>query len=137
MDFALIEADFQQYYNLDLTELLNNKFTRYCRLLHHLPFESRFAQKYLPSKDWTWEKETQARILNVLDALYCHVVNMTKSKGQPSRKIADLFQPDYVKAAKEEAERQRKEQDTLTSAELSVMKDFWKKRNYKAKSYVD
>lgn len=133
MDFALIEADFQQFYGLELEPMLHGKFIRFCRLLANLPFESRFVQKYLPSKDWDWDKETRAQMLNLLDAIYCHIVNLTKSKGQPLRKVADLFQPDYVKAAKEEAKKRRREEETITPEELAEMKDFWQDYNHKVR----
>lgn len=137
VDFELIEADFQQFYNLDLESLLVTSFQRYARLLLHLPFESRFVQKYSPSKDWSWEKETQARILNMLDAIYSHLANMTKGKGQPSRKVAELFQPEYVKKAKAEAEEARREAERISREDFEEIKEFWKTRNYKVRKDVN
>ncbi|MBR5495299.1 MAG: hypothetical protein IKV71_06705, partial [Psychrobacter sp.] len=67
-DFEIIEADFQQYYNIDVSTL---GFQRYARLLINLPLEARFIKKYVPSKDWDFDKETQSRILMMLDVISC------------------------------------------------------------------
>lgn len=105
-DFEIIEADFQQYYNLDLSSL---KFRRYARLLLNLPMESRFIQKYSPFKDWNWDKEVQSRILQMLDLISCHLVNMNRKKGTKAIKASEQFQPDYVKDAKNQAKKNKKE----------------------------
>lgn len=105
-DYEIIEADFQQYYHLDVATL---KFRRYARLLINLPIESRFAQKYLPSKDWNWDKEVQSRILQMLDIISCSLVNMHRKKGTKAIKPSEQFQPDYVKEAKKQAKENKRE----------------------------
>lgn len=77
------------------------------------------------------------RMLNVLDAIYCHIVNITRSKGQPAREVAELFQPDYVKHAKEESDRQRREEEKITPKEFEKIKDFWQSYNHKVGKNVD
>ena len=88
---------------------LARRFKRFCRLLVNLPIESRFMKKYIPSKDWDFDKETQSRILLMLDVISCQLSNMFKKKGIKPRKPDEQFQPDYVKEAKKEAKKQKKE----------------------------
>ena len=66
-------------------------------------------QKYLPFKDWDWDKEVQSRILQMLDIISCHLVNMNRKKGTKALKPQDQFQPDYVKEAKKQAKEDKKE----------------------------
>ena len=105
-DFEIIEADFQQFYNLDVGKL---KFQRYARLLINLPRESRFIQKYLDFKDWTWEKEVQSQILRAIEAFTAVYVNSNRKKGTKKAKVPDLMEPDYVKQAKKNFEKRKKE----------------------------
>ena len=114
-DYEIIEADFQQYYNIDIATL---KFCRYARLLVNLPMESRFFRQYVESKDWNWDKEVQSRILLMLDIISCQISNMGKKKGAKPRKPDEQFQPSYVKEAKKHAERKKKE------ANLEEMEDL-------------
>ena len=105
-DFEIVEADFQQYYNLDVSTL---GFQRYARLLINLPLESRFVQKYSPFKDWNWDKEVQSRILQMLDLISCHLVNMHRKKGTKAVKVGEQFQPDFVLEAKKALKNEKKE----------------------------
>lgn len=117
-DYEIIEADFQQYYNLDIASL---KFRRYARLLVNLPMESRFVQKYLPSKDWDWDKEVQSRILQMLDIISCHLVNMHRKKGTKAIKPSEQFQPDYVKDAKKMAKESKRETAKIEQEDLAAI----------------
>lgn len=126
-DFEIIEADFQQFYNLDVSSL---GFQRYARLLLNLPIESRFVQKYSPFRDWDWDKEVQSRILQMLDLISCHLVNMHRKKGTKPVKVGEQFQPDYVKEAKKEIKAGKKE--SAKEAQEDLAKIF-EKRNSKVK----
>ena len=117
-DYEIIEADFQQYYNLDIASL---KFRRYARLLVNLPIESRFVQKYLPSKDWDWDKEVQSRILQTLDIISCHLANMHRKKGTKAIKPSEQFQPDYVKEAKNMAKENKRETAKTDQEDLAAI----------------
>lgn len=117
-DYEIIEADFQQYYNLDIASL---KFCRYARLLMNLPIESRFVQKYLPSKDWDWDKEVQSRILQMLDIISCHLVNMHRKKGTKAIKPSEQFQPDYVREAKNMAKENKRETAKTEQEDLAAI----------------
>lgn len=117
-DYEIIEADFQQYYNLDIASL---KFCRYARLLMNLPIESRFVQKYLPSKDWDWDKEVQSRILQMLDIISCHLVNMHRKKGTKAIKPNEQFQPDYVREAKNMAKENKRETAKTEQEDLAAI----------------
>lgn len=117
-DYEIIEADFQQYYSLDIATL---KFRRYARLLINLPIESRFVQKYLPSKDWDWDKEVQSRILQMLDIISCHLANMHRKKGTKAIKPSEQFQPDYVKDAKKMAKESKRETAKIEQEDLAAI----------------
>lgn len=131
VDAEIIEADFQQYYHLEFDPLFRQNFPRYCRLLLQLPFESRFIQKYCPSKDWDWNKEIQSHILHQLDIISCQLANMAKKPGCAPAKPQDLLQPDYVKRAKNEAEKRAREEQRLSAADFEEIKRFWQKYNSK------
>ena len=130
-DFEIIEADFQQYYNLDVGCI---KFQRYARLLVNLPAESRFVQKYSPFKDWNWDKEVQSRILQMLDLISCHLVNMHRKKGTKALKVGDQFQPEYVSEAKKDAKKHKKESAIEDQEELA---NIFEKRNKNVKKLED
>ena len=98
-DYEIIEADFQQYYHLDIAEV---KFRRYARLLLNLPPESRMVQKYSAFKDWNWDKEVQVQILHSLDVLVAMYANSHKKKSTAPIKAPPLIQPKYVEEAKKE-----------------------------------
>lgn len=120
----IIEADFFQYYNLDIDEI---GFSKCARLLLQLPFESRFVQAHCESKDWDWDKEVQSRILMKLDTISCQLANIFKKKGTQSSKPDKQFQPDYVKDAKKELDRQRS--NKYNKEDMEKIKAFWAKRN--------
>ena len=126
-DFEILEADFQQYYNLDISLL---GFRRFARLLLNLPLGSRFAQKYIPSKDWDWDKEVQSRILLQLDTISCQLSNMFRKKGTKPRKPSEQFQPNYVKDAKVEANGKKKIANEDAQKDLA---EIFEKRNSNVK----
>lgn len=126
-DFEIVEADFQQFYHLDVSSL---GFRRYARLLVNLPAESRMVQKWSAFKDWSWDKEVQSQILRMLDLISCNMVNMNRKKGTRPLKVGEQFQPDYVKQAKKDAKKQKREESAVTQEELA---DIFEKRNSKVK----
>ena len=85
-------------------------------------------QKYLPSKDWDWDKETRSRILMELDIISCQLTNLFRKKGSKPRKPGEQFQPDYVKEAKKTAGDQKKALNEDSSRELA---EIFGKRNNK------
>lgn len=88
-------------------------------------------KKYVPSKDWDFDKETQSRILMMLDVISCQLANVFKKKNAKPRKPADQFQPDYVKEAKKEAQRQKKESLQQDQSDLA---EIFMKRNSNVKT---
>lgn len=126
-DFEIIEADFQQYYNLDISTL---KFRRYARLLANLPSESRFVQKYSPFKDWNWDKEVQSQILHSIDTIATLYVNANRKKGTKPAKAPELVQPDYVADAKKQVKKRKVENNKEYLAEIE---EIFKERNNKVK----
>ncbi len=130
-DFEIIEADFQQFYNLNLQNELARGLFRCCRLLLNLPMESRFIRKYSPTKDWSWADETRSRILAYLDSIDCRLHNMTKKKSAKIAKPGEQFQPDYVKEAKEKYSEERRRR--VSKESLQRIQDFWHQRNPNAK----
>ena len=127
-DFEIIEADFQQYYHLDVSTL---GFRRYARLLINLPAESRFVRKYSPFRDWSWDKEMQAQILRAVDTIATLYANTHRKKGQKALESPELVQPDYVARAKKDAKRQKRDDQAATLGEL---KAFFEKRNNTARN---
>ena len=87
-------------------------------------------KKYVPSKDWDFDKETQSRILMTLDVISCQLSNLFKKKGAKPRKPSDQFQPDYVKEAKESAEKMKKEWGEEAQKDLA---EIFEKRNNQVK----
>lgn len=86
-----------------------------------------------PAKDWSWDKEVQSRILAKLDEIACMFANYHKKKGAKTAERADQFQPDYVKEAKEEAEKRKKDvaKAKYNAEEMQKIKNFWQQRNGK------
>ena len=88
-------------------------------------------KKYIPSKDWDFDKETQSRILMMLDVISCQLSNMFKKKGVKPRKPQEQFQPDYVRDAKKDAKKQKKE---ISLEEQKDLAEIFEKRNSNVKS---
>ena len=126
-DFEIIEADFQQFYSIDVSTL---GFRRYARLLINLPPESRFIQKISPFKDWTWDKEMQSQILHTLDTLVIQYANAHRKKGSPAIKIPPQIQPDYVSQAKKEVKKNKRDDNREKQKDLA---EIFEKRNQKVK----
>lgn len=128
VDFDIIEADFQQFYNLDVSKV---GFRRYARLLLNLPEESRFIRKYAPLKDWNWDRETQSQILLAIQNLGKIYIDANRKKGRPRTPEIKQMQPDYVAEAKKKIERERKEDAGM---DLEEFKKIFENRNYRVTS---
>lgn len=128
--FALVEADFQQFYHLDLVQVVNERygFLRFCRLFVNLPAEGRLKTKYAPAGGWTYRDETLSRILHEIADLKSVTYNSKRKKGQKPIKTPEQFQPDYVKKAKDDyIKRQKKLRNRKEDA--AAMRNFWQSRN--------
>lgn len=95
----------------------------------NLPPESRFMQKIIPSKDWNFDRETQSRILLMLENISCQIHNVNRKKGTKAAKPSEQFQPEYVKKAKEDYERAEKQRKKYTKEEMDTLKNFMQRRN--------
>lgn len=131
-EFSLVEADFQQYYHLNLLEVCpyadgrRSGFLRYARLFENLPAESRIFRKLVPAANWTWRDETLSQILQELNILTTLTYNMNKRKTAKSAKAMKKFEPDYVAETRERLEKEKKAQQAEEQAEL---KEFWQQLN--------
>ncbi len=86
-----------------------------------------------PAKDWNWDREVQSRILAKLDELSCMFANSHKKKNAKKVEPAEQFQPDYVKKAKQEAEKKKQEKTKISKEEMEKIHNFWQKRYQKVK----
>lgn len=133
-EFALVEADFQQYYQLDLetycTDVLNKGrgFLRYVRLFANLPSKSRIMLKLAPAGGWSWRDETMSRILTELSAIKAITFNSNRTKSQKPMKPDEQFQPEEVKVAKDEYVEWQKEQKNQPE-DADATRAFWQARN--------
>lgn len=131
-EFSLLEADFQQFYHLNLLETCpyadgrRSGFLRYARLFENLPTESRIFRKLAPAASWTWRDETLSQILQELNILRVMTYNMNKRKNAKSAKVMKKFEPKYVTTAREEIENTKKRQQ---AEERSELKEFWRELN--------
>lgn len=131
-EFSLLEADFQQYYRLNLLEACphadgrRSGFLRYARLFKNLPVESRIFRKLVPAASWTWRDETSSQILQELNILRTMTYNMNKRKTAKSARAMKKFEPEYITTAREELEELKKRERTEEREELE---DFWRELN--------
>ena len=96
-----------------------------------LPQNSRTVLALCPPAEWSWDKETQSRILAKLDLILVTITNAFRDKKKSSpAKPEEQWQPQCVKEAKEEAQRKKHE---FTDEEMEALKAFWKARNRNAK----
>lgn len=122
-----MEADFQQYYNLDVSQL---PFRRYARLFTNLPEGSRVVCKYSDFQDWNWDREIQTQILHTLDSIVVMYANVHRKKGTRPHEVPPLAQPDYVEKAKKKMKANKVESSKSNQIELAKI---FEKRNNKAK----
>lgn len=131
-EFSLVEADFQQYYHLNLLEACpyadgrRSGFLRYARLFENLPVESRIFRKLVPAASWTWRDETLSQILQELNILTTLTYNMNKRKTAKPAKTMKKFEPEYVSEMRKQLDKDRKKQQSEEQADL---KDLWQQLN--------
>lgn len=92
--------------------------------------ESRYFKKHLESKDWTWDREVQSRILLQLDVISCEIANLAKKKNAKPAKPQKQFQPDYVEAAKKNYKAQKHED---MKEDLADLKSIFEEKNNNTK----
>ena len=126
-DFEIIEADFQQYYQLDVSTL---KFRRFARLLKNLPAEARWIQAHAPLKDWNWDREMQTHILHSIDTLGVMFANANRKKGTKRAKVPPPLRPDYVTKGTKSLNQKKREDNKAKSEELAR---FFEKREAQMK----
>lgn len=131
-EFSLVEADFQQYYHLNLLEACpdtdgcRSGFLRYARLFENLPVESRIFRKLVPAASWTWRDETLSQILQELNILTTLTYNMNKRKTAKPAKTMKKFEPEYVSEMRKQLDKDRKKQQ---AEEQDDLKDLWQHLN--------
>lgn len=127
-DFGVVEADFQQYYRLDLEAICRTGtgFLRYARLFNNLPPDSRTYRKWSPGAEWSWGDETQSRILYELSQIKALLYNTNRKKGQKPLEPDKLFQPKHVLEVKEKYAELDKQKRTKDQEDIE---SFWKRRN--------
>lgn len=123
MEFEVLEADFQQYYGIDLIKMLRNGgFSRFCRLAINLPQQSRFYVKLYPEVQWTWQEELLSNIFMAITNFNVDYHNANRAKGNPAvKRIEKPFRPNYDKPEHEkDLEKERRKQ------QVKKAKEFWK-----------
>ena len=131
-EFGLVEADFQQYYHLNLLEACpyadgrRSGFLRYARLFENLPVESRVFRKLVPAASWTWRDETLSQILQELNTLTTLTYNMNKRNTAKPAKVMKKFEPEYVAEMRKQLDEERKKRQ---AEEQDDLKDFWQHLN--------
>lgn len=133
-DFALVEADFQQYYQLNLEEMYaimretGAGFLRYARLFANLPVESRTISNTNKAATWSWHDETLSSILFEIRRLNATYYNTHTEKTAKKETIQPQERPGYVQEAIDEYREFEKEQKRSRDEIDVVMKDFWQSR---------
>ncbi len=133
-EYDLVEADFQQYYHIDLEskfDIMRRRgvgFARFSRLFINLPPESRIMRKVCPAVSWSWDDEVSSRILYSLGVISAQIANMGLKKGAKRIKPDEQFQPDYITKAKKEYV-ERKKMEKMQTRDVEAMKEFWRARN--------
>jgi len=90
--FDELEADFQEYYNLDIAQV---KSERAARLLFQLPHKSRVYTAISPANTWGWEEVLANKTAHLLELL---VWMKTKDAQKRSpRNKPRPFVPEFMK----------------------------------------
>lgn len=132
-DFSLAEADFQQYYGIDLDKYYRDKilrhrgFWRYARLFSELPPESRSVMKVNPVESWDYTKDVLSRILQELRIIASIDYNINRRTGTKAVKPEKHFEPDYVTEARKNYEEYLS-QEAEVAEEIEQMGEFWEQR---------
>jgi hypothetical protein len=122
-----LEADFQQYYNLDLIDMMESPrgMFRAARLAFQMPKESRYVSKLDPSIQWSWQDSYLMFMSYSLRQLVW--VKSKDSQRKPPRNAPELMGPQFILKAMKDAEKNTKQlgsrkhipdAQTMTSDEL-------------------
>ncbi len=102
-----IEADFQQFYSLDMWGLIRSGgIQRAARLFTQLPQQARYVKKIEPIASWDWSELYLMQIAFSIRQLVWSKTKGAQKKvptGQP-----ELVAPDFIHKAIKEAEKKRK-----------------------------
>ena len=119
------EADFQQYYQINLDTAVKEDFARVSRLFAQLPPTSRVFCKASPLQDWTWDREMQSQILLQLGVISDQLSKFgTKKRIKAPRQL----QPDYVEAGKKKLKKLQKDKKRKEANGAVADIEFWQNR---------
>lgn len=90
--FDELEADFQQYYNLDISQVPR---ARAARLLYQLPQNCRTFCKIEPANQWGWREILLNKANYTLELLAWQ--NTQDATKKPPRNIPKPFIPDFMR----------------------------------------
>lgn len=90
--FDELEADFQQYYNLDISQVPRQ---RAARLLFQLPQNCRTFCKIEPANQWGWNEILLNKATYALDILAWQ--NTQDATKKPPRNVPKPFMPDFMR----------------------------------------
>ena len=120
----LLEADFLQFYNVDICDIANSRIES---LIINLPSESRFIRSLAPEIEWSWSDEMLSRILLAIESLTEIIIKtQPRKKGRHQPKLPELkqFQPEYVRLAKA-----RSAKTSNNNVDVEYTKTFWHGNN--------
>ena len=97
-----LEADFQQYYNLNINCVQNDRVRR---LTYQLPAESRIMIKLQPANEWNYDRLLLSKIEYSIERVYYSLFSSKENKLPKP----ELFMPPEIKEliAKQKAEEKK------------------------------
>jgi len=99
-----LEADFQQYYNINLADaIINDDFSRLARLAIQLPHNSRYIMKIDPTLAWGWSD-----LFAMIQAHSLRQLVWTKTKDatkKTPKNAPEMIGPQYILDAMKKAEK--------------------------------
>lgn len=107
--FEELEADFQQYYNLDVAYV---KPARAARLLFQLPRTCRVFLSIEPANQWGWSEVLLNKIEYALQVLAWQNTNEGVKKVKQTEKPV-LFRPDFIKDKAVDSDIERHDTDSI------------------------
>lgn len=107
--FDALEADFQQYYNLDVAYV---KPARAARLLFQLPNTSRVFLAIEPSNQWGWSEVLLNKIEYALQVLQWQNTNEGVKKSKQTERPTP-FKPDFIKEKASDSDIERNDTDAI------------------------
>jgi hypothetical protein len=110
--FDELEADFQQYYNLDVRTVMP---ARAARLMFQLPRSCRVFVALAPSNQWGWSEMLLNKANYALEVLAWQNANEGKKQHEQTEKPVP-FEPDFMKTKTTDPE--------LASYDIEEMKEL-------------